>query len=101
MIFIILDKAYDSPPKSNKVDFRRKKLSHKTIYQNDKYDGSVTIARTTVGERSEFLITINLYHGSSLSPYLFALVMDELTNHIQDEVPCMLFTDDIVLIDED
>ncbi|MES8240490.1 reverse transcriptase domain-containing protein, partial [Cutibacterium acnes] len=36
-----------------------------------------------------------------MSPYLFVLVMDELTRHIQEEVPwCMLFTDDVVLIDE-
>ena len=40
-------------------------------------------------------------HQQSLSPYLFALVMDELTGHIQDDIPwCMLFANDIVLIDE-
>ena len=35
------------------------------------------------------------------SSYLFALVMDELTRTIQDEVPWgMLFANDIVLVDE-
>ena len=34
-------------------------------------------------------------------PFSSTLVKDELTKGIQDELPqCMLFTDDIVLIDE-
>ena len=48
-----------------------------------------------------FLITIGLHQGSTLSPFLFAIVMDELTRAIQDEIPwCMLFADDIILVDE-
>ena len=36
-----------------------------------------------------------------MSPYLFALVMDEVTREIQGEISwCMLFADDVVLIDE-
>ena len=65
------------------------------------YDRAITIVKTTIGETSEFSITVGLHQGSALSPYLFVLVMDELTMHIQDDIPwCMLFVDDIVLIDE-
>ncbi|MES6826658.1 reverse transcriptase domain-containing protein, partial [Cutibacterium acnes] len=67
----------------------------------DMYDGAIASVRTMRGETSEFAITVGLHQGSTLSPYLFALVMDVLTRHIQEEVPwCMLFADDVVLIDE-
>ena len=37
----------------------------------------------------------------SVSPYLFALVMDYVTRDIQGDIPwCMLFADDVVLVDE-
>jgi hypothetical protein len=39
---------------------------------------------------NDFSINIGLHQGSDLSPYLFALVMDEVT----------LFVDDVVLVDE-
>jgi hypothetical protein len=36
-----------------------------------------------------------------MSPYLFALVMDEVTRDIQDGILwCMFFADDVVLVDE-
>jgi hypothetical protein len=36
-----------------------------------------------------------------LSPYLFALVIDEVTRDIQGDITwCMLFADDVVLVDE-
>ena len=61
----------------------------------------VTSVRTTCGETGEFLVTIGLHLGSALSRYLFALITDELTTHIQEEVPwCMLFSNNIVLMDE-
>ncbi|XP_070013241.1 uncharacterized protein [Nicotiana sylvestris] len=65
------------------------------------YDGAKTQVRTVGGDAEHFLVIMGLHQGSALSPFLFALVMDALTHHIQGEVPwCMLFADDIVLIDE-
>ena len=41
---------------------------------------------------------VGLHQGSSLSPYLFAMIMDVLAHGIKDLSPwCMLYADDIVL----
>lgn len=45
--------------------------------------------RTTYGKRGEFPMTIGLYWRSALSHYLFTKIMDDLTTHIQEEVPCV------------
>ena len=67
----------------------------------DMYGGAMTTVRTVVGETNSFPITVGLHKGSALSSYLFALVMNELTRHMQGEAPwCMLFAADIVLVAE-
>ena len=53
-----------------------------------------------MGDANNFPIDIGLHQGSTLSPFLFTIVMDELTKGIQDEIPwCMLLANDTVLID--
>ena len=67
----------------------------------DMYEGVVIIIRSTVGETSEFPITVGLHQGSTLSLYLFALVMDELMRNIR--MMChgvCFFAYDIVLVYE-
>jgi len=64
------------------------------------YEGRRTRVRTPGGISDDFAFSMGLHQDSALSPFLFTLVLDELTRGIQDEVPwCMLFADDIVLID--
>ena len=65
------------------------------------YDGVRTRVRTLVRDTDDFPIDIGLHQGSAVSPFLFTIVMDELTRGIQDKIPWfMLFADDIVVIDE-
>ncbi|XP_070045826.1 uncharacterized protein [Nicotiana tomentosiformis] len=67
----------------------------------DMYDGAKTQVRTVEGDSEHFSVVMGLHQGYALNPFLFALVMEALTRHIQGKVPwCMLFTDDLVLIDE-
>ena len=53
------------------------------------------------GLTDEFLFKIGMYQESTLSPFLFSIIMDEIVKSLQDEIShCMLFADNIVLIDE-
>jgi Reverse transcriptase (RNA-dependent DNA polymerase) len=65
------------------------------------YINIVTCVRICDGESDAFPIKIELYQGSALSSYIFTLVIDEITNDIHGDIPwCLLFADDVVLIDE-
>jgi hypothetical protein len=81
---------------------QKHKVSSKYITLiKDMYDNVVTSVQTSDGDTNDFPINIGLYQGSALSPYLFALVMDEVTRDIQGGIPwCVLFADDVVLVDE-
>jgi len=49
----------------------------------------------------DFKVRARVHQGSALSPYLFSVVMDEVTKEIKREVPwCMLFSDNIALVGE-
>nr|GFD55412.1 retrovirus-related Pol polyprotein LINE-1 [Tanacetum cinerariifolium] len=44
---------------------------------------------------------VGLHQGSAISPYLFTLILEELSREIHGSIPwCMIFADDIVLIAE-
>jgi hypothetical protein len=50
------------------------------------YDNVVTSVRISDGD-TDFPINIGLHQGLVMSPYLFALVMDEVTRDIQGDIP--------------
>ena len=65
------------------------------------YKDATMFIWTYDGDTTDFPINIGLHQGSALSPWLFALVMDEVTRDIQDDIPwCMLFANDVVLVDK-
>jgi hypothetical protein len=103
MVFIDMEKAYDKVSRNIMWwALQKHKVSTKYIILiKDMYDNVVASVRTSNGDTNDFPINIGLHQGSALSPYLFALVMDEVTRDIQGGIPwCFLFIDDVVLVDE-
>jgi hypothetical protein len=103
MVFIDLEKAYDKIPRNVMwwaLDKHKVPTKYVTLIK-DMYNNVTTSVRTNDGNTEYFPIKIGLHQGSALSSYLFALVMDEVTRDIQGDIPwCMLFADDVVLVDE-
>ena len=65
------------------------------------YDDSTTAMRCALGVTEGFEVKVGLHQGSALSPCLFAVVMDRMTDDIREEAPwTMMFSDDIVICSE-
>ena len=64
----------------------------------DMYGGSETEVRCAVGTTENFKLKVGLHRESALSPFLFAVIMNRLTDEVRREPPwTMLFADDIVI----
>jgi hypothetical protein len=103
IVFIDLENAYDKVTRNIMwwALQKHKVLTKYITLIKDMYDNVVTSVRTSNRDTNDFPINIGLHQGSVLNPYLFALVMDEVIRDIQGGIPwCMLFVDDIILVDE-
>ena len=65
------------------------------------YEESKTVVRCAIGTTESFKVKVGLHQGSALSPFLFAMIMDRLTDEVRGEPPwTMLFADDIVICED-
>ena len=65
----------------------------------DTYDEATTTVRSAAASLTEeFKVGVGLHQGLALSPFLFVIIMDKLTEDIRKDAQWhMLFADDIVL----
>ncbi|KAK3575303.1 hypothetical protein QTP86_023425 [Hemibagrus guttatus] len=101
--FVDLEKAYDRVPREELWYCMRKSgVAEKYVrVVQDMYERSRTVVRCTVGQAEEFKVEVGLHQGSALSPFPFAMVMDQLSEEVRQESPwTMMFADDIVICSE-
>ncbi|KAK3517241.1 hypothetical protein QTP70_001428, partial [Hemibagrus guttatus] len=102
-VFVDLEKAYDRVPREELWYCMRKSgVAEKYVrVVQDMYERSKTVVRCAVGQTEEFNVEVGLHQGSALSPFLFAIVMDQLSEEVRQESPwTMMFADDIVICSE-
>ncbi|KAK3557283.1 hypothetical protein QTP70_026274, partial [Hemibagrus guttatus] len=102
-VFVDLEKAYDRVPREELWYCMRKSgVAEKYVrVVQDMYERSRTVVRCAVGQTEEFKVEVGLHQGSALSPFLFAIVMDQLSEEVRQDSPwTMMFADDIVICSE-
>ncbi|KAK3566480.1 hypothetical protein QTP86_034056, partial [Hemibagrus guttatus] len=98
-----LEKAYDRVPREELWYCMRKSgVAEKYVrVVQDMYERSRTVVKCAVGQTEEFKVEVGLHQGSALSPFLFVIVMDQLSEEVRQESPwTMMFPDDIVICSE-
>ncbi|KAK3543213.1 hypothetical protein QTP70_013685 [Hemibagrus guttatus] len=85
-VFVDLEKAYDRVPREELWYCMRKSgVAEKYVrVVQDMYERSRTVVRCAVGQTEEFKVVVGLHQGSALSPFLFAMVMDQLSDRSLD-----------------
>ena len=105
-VFVDLEKAYFAGFRVSREELwyymRKPGMVEKYVrLVQDMYEESETVMRCAVGTTESFKVKVGLHQGSALSPFLFAVIMDWLTDKVRREPPwTMLFADDIVICEE-
>ncbi|KAK3511278.1 hypothetical protein QTP70_034775 [Hemibagrus guttatus] len=87
-VFVDLEKAYDRVPREGLWYCMRKSgvaEKYVRVVQN-MYERSRTVVRCAVGQTEEFNVEVGLHQGSALSPFLFAIVMDQLSEEVEENL---------------
>ena len=88
-VFVDLETAYDRVPREELwYCMRKSKIVEKYVpLVQYMYEGSKTVVRCAVGTTKSFKVKVGLHQGSELSPFLFAMIMDRLTDEARREPP--------------
>ena len=84
-VFVDLKKAYDRVPREELWYCMRKSgMAEKYVrFVQDMYKESKTVVRRAVETTEIFKVKVGLHQGSTLSPFLFAMIVDRLTDKVR------------------
>ena len=102
-VFVDLEKAYDRVPRDLVYwCMRTRGIPEKLVrLVQATYQNTVTMVRTPFGKTEEFDIKVGLHQGSGLSPLLFLIVLDTISNEFKKGLPWeLLFADDLAIMAE-
>ena len=103
LIFVDLEKAFDRVPREVIRFALRRKVVPKCLVDGviSLYKGCKTAVSVDGKLSSSFSVKVGVHQGSALSPVLFMMVMDVLTNDLKDgSLMGLLHADDLVLCGE-
>ena len=88
-IFVDLEKDYDRVAREELwYCMRKSRIVEKYVrLVQDMYEGSKTVVRCAVGTTESFKVKVGRHQGSALSPFLFAVIMDRLSDEVRSETP--------------
>ena len=88
-VFVDVVKAYDRVPRKELWYCMRKSGMAEKYVQlvQGMYEESKTVVRCAIGTTESFKVKVGLHQGSELSPFLFAVIMDRLTDEVRREPP--------------
>ena len=88
-VFVDLEKAYDRVPQEQLWHCMKKsEIVEKYVrFIQDMYEESETVVRCAVGTKESFKVKVGLHQETALSPFLFAVIMDRITDEVRREPP--------------
>ena len=102
MVFVDLEKAYDTVPREGLWRCMRKRYIPEVYIRlvQDMYQGATTCMKSERGTSEHFEVGIGPHQGSALSPFLFIMLIDTISQYLRNELPWeLLYADDLAIID--
>ena len=100
--FVDLEKAYDRVPRELVYWCLRKRNVPESIVRlvRATYKNTKMVTRTVHGQTEPFDNKVRLHQGSALSPFLFVVILDTISESFRQGVLWeLLFGDDLVVMD--